>query len=233
MRPVIGISTTIYHSRIADIVLEDHDYVRAIERAGGLPLLFPLTENMELVSPMLDRVEGLVLCGGMDVSPFYYGQDPHPKTRRLSPLRDRMEMELFLQAKERGLPILGVCRGFQLINVALGGTLIQDIPSQRPHALVHANSEDENDRHFVDIDPDSDFFKSMGQETMVVNSIHHQAIEDLAEGLRVAATARDGIIEAFEGENIWAFQFHPERLEGEMDTRFRKLFRDFVERCRR
>ena len=190
-------------------------YVRALAGVGLIPLIVPPMLDPARAAEALDVVRGLVLTGGEDVDPARYGAQPHPQLEKLDVARDAVELALLAGARERGLPVLAICRGIQLLNVGLGGTLFQDLPSERPGPVPH---EDNQARHALRVDPDSLLGRTLGRAAALpVNSRHHQAIRDLAPGLRVSATAEDGVIEAVEPEDpaapwMLGVQWHPEDL---------------------
>ena len=190
-------------------------YVGALAAAGLVPLIVPPMLDPARAGEALDVVRGLVLTGGEDVDPARYGATPHPKLGKIDVGRDAMEFALLAGARERGLPMLAICRGIQLLNVALGGTLYQDLPSERPGPVPH---EDPVARHALRVEPDSLMGRTLGQGgALTVNSRHHQAIRDLAPGLRVSAAALDGVIEGVEPADPGApwmlgVQWHPEDL---------------------
>lgn len=192
------------------------DYVRGVMRAGGAPILVPSVDDTAALEAILAVAHGVLLTGGGDVLSLAYGEEPHPRSGYQDPDRDAMELMVARRAIERGIPVLGVCRGIQVLNVALGGTLIQDIPSQVPGALLHyAKPLDPSPVHTVEIEPESLLKRLVDGNTLAVNSYHHQAIKDLARGLRVNCRARDGVIEGVEAADdrpILAVQFHPEEL---------------------
>ena len=190
-------------------------YVRALTAVGLVPLVVPPQLDPARVGDALDVARGLVLTGGEDVDPARYHAAPHPQLGTIDPTRDAVELALFAAARERGLPVLAICRGIQLVNVALGGTLYQDLPSERPGPVPH---EDAQARHALRVDPDSLLGRTLGDTAArPVNSRHHQAIRDLAPGLVVSATAVDGVIEGVEPADpaapwMLAVQWHPEDL---------------------
>lgn len=189
-------------------------YVRALETAGLVPLAVPTMLAADRAGAALAAVRGLVLTGGEDVDPERYGQAPHPRLGDVDPLRDAAELALIAAARQRGLPILAICRGIQILNVALGGTLYQDLPSERPSAVPHS---DETSRHDVRVEAGSRLAQTLGARTASVNSRHHQAIRELAPGLKAVAWAEDGVIEGAEPADagspwIVAVQWHPEDL---------------------
>ena len=189
-------------------------YVRALESAGVVPLAVPTMLAPEHAAAALHGMRGLVLTGGEDVAPDRYGAPPHPRLGAVDPSRDAAEVALIGAAREHGLPILAICRGIQILNVALGGTLYQDLGSERPGPVPHS---DETARHGVRVAAGSLLERTLGARAATVNSRHHQAIRDLAPGLKAVAWAEDGVIEAAEPnsmEDPWivAVQWHPEDL---------------------
>jgi gamma-glutamyl-gamma-aminobutyrate hydrolase PuuD len=211
--PVIGLNCDIRRLiRSGDAAAIGLPYVRAVALAGGVPLVLPPQTDRAALGAALARLDGLVLIGGLDLPPRWYGQKRHPRTR-LADLRrlagDRLLIDLALAG---GRPLLTICLGTQLLNVALGGDLIQDIPSQVPGALRHAPRET---LHPVRVAPGTRLAGILGREELEVNSSHHQAIGRLGAGLRAVAWAHDGIIEAVEGRDdrfLLGLQWHPERL---------------------
>jgi len=200
-------------------------YVRALARANLVPVVVPPILDPERAATVLDHVRGVVFTGGDDVDPARYHAPRHPKLGTTDAERDAVEVALFERATERRLPILAICRGIQLLNVALGGTLYQDLPSERPSAIDHS---DERTRHGVRVEAGSLSHRVVGALSASVNSRHHQAIRDLAPGLRATAWATDDVIEAVEranGSEGWmlAVQWHPEE---EVES---ALFRNFAE----
>ncbi len=189
-------------------------YVRALEGAGLVPLAVPTMLAADRAGAALAAVRGLVLTGGEDVAPARYGAVPHPRLGDVDPVRDAAELALIAAARARGLPILAICRGIQILNVALGGTLYQDLDSERPGPVPH---NDETGRHPVHVEAGSLLERTLGTRSASVNSRHHQAIRDLAPGLKAVAWADDGIIEGAEPSDAkepWmvAVQWHPEDL---------------------
>ena len=209
-------------------------YVDAVREAGLTPLVVPPMPADELTA-IADAVAGIVLTGGEDVAPSHYGANPAAETTSVHARRDECELGLARLAHERRIPTLAICRGIQLVNVAFGGTLVQDIPSERPSQIKHDLSEQRTARvHDVRIDPDSRLGAIIGAESIQVNSSHHQAIGKVADRLRVSARAPDGIIEGAEwiADDWWmlAVQWHPEELTRDGKPWDRALFRAFAER---
>lgn len=207
-------------------------YIQAVQQAGGIPLLIPLGLDEADLKQILAGIDGLLLPGGGDVDPAYYQQTQNGLFKRVDPDRDRVEILAAQTAVAQEKPLLAICRGHQVFNVALGGSLWADVPSQVPGAANHDYDETHPRNytaHAVTIRPDSRLASYLGAET-AVNSLHHQAIRDLAPGLAVTATAPDGVIEAVElPDHPFAIgvQWHPEWLIAD-DPAMRKLFAGFV-----
>lgn len=189
-------------------------YVRALAAAGLVPLAVPTMLAPEQIATALDGVAGLVLTGGEDVGPERYGAAPHPRLGDVDRDRDAAELALIAAARARRLPVLAICRGIQILNVAYGGTLYQDLGSEHPSSIAH---EGDATRHAVRVEQGSLLARTLGAGSAQVNSRHHQAIRDLAPGLKAVAWAEDGVIEAVEASEpgaTWtvAVQWHPEDL---------------------
>ena len=213
-------------------------YVTALELAGLVPLVIPPLSSPAAARSVIEAVDGLVLTGGEDVDPELYGQAPHERLSTVNRRRDETEIALVQAAREMRKPLLAICRGPQLLNVALGGTLIQDIPSCVPGALDH-DAEGVHDvrdvrAHEVAIEPGSRIAAAVGETRIQVNSLHHQSILEPAPGLRVTARAPDGIIEGVESEDPgwWAIavQWHPEEMSDSPEPWDRGIFRAFADR---
>lgn len=222
-RPAIGICAALENaswgvwSRPA--VLLAHDYIIAIQDASGLPLMIPPDPALEQhPDEALDLIDGLILAGGADIDPSAYGEEPHPKTNGTVPQRDRVELALARRAVERHLPVLGICRGMQLLNVAFGGTLSQHVPDEVGHEQHRPNpgSFDDSD-HDVRLAPGSLAARAAGEELHGTKSHHHQAIARLGEGLHVSGTSvLDELPEAIERRDdgfVLGVQWHPEADE--------------------
>jgi putative glutamine amidotransferase len=193
-----------------------------VEAAGAEPVVLPAGSHS------LEAVDGLLLPGGWDVDPALYGEESEEQVGPLDPELDRTELDLFRQARAGGLPVLGICRGQQLINVALGGTLIQHLEDHDARAIGRAHLA-----HSVVVDPTSELGQAAGEPTIAVNSLHHQAVKSLAPGLHTTARGDDGTVEGLESNDglIVAVQCHPEELAGELAWA-RSLFERFVSRAR-
>ena len=214
-----------------------HGYVKALEAAGAVPLLLPLPtgEGLELAR---NRMDGIMLVGGDDMNPANFGQERHPKSEQPDDLRDEVEMELVRRAVDMHQPLFAICRGMQVLNVALGGTLIQHIADLVPGAIQHEfNYDDYHQRqevtHNVEIVPDSRLAQIIGKQAGV-NSFHHQAVAQIPDTLRPVACAPDGIVEALEGRDehfLLGVQWHPEDMF-HINEQMMALFQAFVDYVR-
>jgi putative glutamine amidotransferase len=209
-------------------------YVSAVARAGGVPLILSQLMGEPQAARALEGCHGLLLTGGEDVDPRHYGVEPSSALGSVDGERDRFELALFEAARKGGLPILGICRGIQLINVALGGTLYQDLPSERPGPVDHNPDAARDARtHHVRLAPDSRAARALGVDRLVPNSFHHQAVKALAPALVASGWSDDGLIEAVEGRagDPWllAVQWHPEEMQADVAAPERGLFRALIE----
>ena len=225
MTKVVAVSATRRTDGGRERVALNIAYVRALTHAGLVPLLVPPVLDPDAACAALDRVQGLVLTGGEDVEPSRYGAPPHPKLGETDAARDAVELALIAGAERRRLPTLAICRGIQILNVALGGTLYQDLASERAGPIDHSDTAA---RHGLRVEPHTLLHRTLGTAGARVNSRHHQAIRDLAPTLRATAWAEDGVIEGVErvdGATSWtlAVQWHPE------DDTEDALFRGFAE----
>ncbi len=237
MAPLIGITGRAVHDLAwcPPLMGTRRGYIHAIAQAGGIPVVLPPFSDLAVLRGMFDGIQGILLTGGVDVAPSEYGEEPHPRLGEVQVDRDRAELPLARWAVAEGKPILGICRGHQLLNVALGGTLYQDIPSQIPGSLDHEVSIRHecwnNLDHGLQLSDDSLLAEVLGTTSIEVNSLHHQGIKDLAPGLRAVGHAPDGVVEAIEGTRgnfVVGVQCHPEELWQEVDVRWRNMFRALV-----
>jgi putative glutamine amidotransferase len=235
-KPVIGISA---YPRIVDTSIgrtllhtTSRFYVDSVARAGGVPVILPVVDRDD-VEAMIGAVDGIVLTGGGDVQPSRYGAKPIPETSGVDPARDDFDICLFGLALERDLPVLATCRGMQVVNVALGGSLVQHVPAVT--GQVHGwHDRCTEPVHRVKVEPESRLAEALGETAIEVNSLHHQAVCDAAPGTRAVAWAEDGTIEAIELEataRVVAVQWHPELLEDWPEQQ--GLFRQLVHEARR
>jgi putative glutamine amidotransferase len=208
-------------------------YISALAQAGACPVVIPLGLDEERLDALLPRLDGMLFTGGGDVHPERYGSQMHPLVDNVDADRDRLEIHLLRGAVQAGLPFLGICRGLQVINVALGGSLYEDLLDQMPHAARHQYSPEyprDYLAHDVQVDGNSRLASILEGKSFGVNSLHHQGIKELAPGLTATALAPDGVIEAFElpGHPFGiAVQWHPEWLQAHAPMR--ALFRVFVQ----
>jgi putative glutamine amidotransferase len=245
-RPVILIapSTASKGVEFADASISlSNRYTDAIIAAGGLPLIFPATTSGWVITEAVQRCDGVLLTGGDDIAPKLYAKDlPEELAEKVGPLepdRDVWEADLIAGVFQEQKPLFAICRGHQMLNVALGGTLVVDIATQMPGALNHQRTDRKAEPvHEVKIAPDSLLAKLTGRQTLGVNSTHHQAIGTVAQPLRVVAESSDGVIEAVELKEpqrlpfLLSVQFHPERLI-DSNALFLQLFSSFVAACER
>ncbi len=221
--PLIGLSGTAcahptYHMPMAAL---GERYIQAIRAAGGMPVIIPPDTPPEAVPALMSRLDGLLLTGGGDIAPEHYGGHPHPTVYGIRPARDALEIALVTHAVRRRVPLLGICRGIQVLNVALGGTLYEDLAAQFPRALPHrrdAITERQLLTHTVHLKADSRLARLVGATDLSVNSLHHQGIRTLAADLRAVGHAPDGLVEAVELPQhpfAIAVQWHPEWLYDE------------------
>ena len=236
--PLIGITPYRTYNRYGhpQICLSEA-YVSSLAHAGALPVMLPLGMDEPALEELLDRLDGVLFSGGGDVEPERYGSQPHPLVGNVDADRDRVELFIIHKAVAIGKPFMGICRGLQVINIALGGSLYEDILDQKPGSLQHSTPDDQPRYHLahpVKVEGDSQLAKILAHSEVQVNSQHHQGIRLLAEGLKPTAYAPDGIIEAFELPETrygLAVQWHPEWLQEHLPMQ--TLFRSFVQACNR
>ena len=227
-RPLIGLTVGPEPNQPAYLRIRA-SYIQAIEAAGGLPVLIPPLEHTDGLHALLDALDGIVLPGGLDVDPAYYGQAPHPTTE-VNAVLDRLELDVARWAAASEMPTLAICRGQQVLNVACGGTLIQHLEGHRQHEQGLPRDAPSHPIHVRD---DSRLAEIFGATEFRVNSHHHQAVaaDGVAPGLRAVGWSPDGVVEALEGERhpwLLAVQFHPEELVG-FHAPSQRLFQALVE----
>ena len=206
-------------------------YIDVIKSGGGVPILLPIVP-IDDIETQLQMIDGLIIIGGCDVNPLLYRQNPLPLLGETDYPRDCYEIALIQKASEKKMPMLGICRGIQVINVAFGGTLFQDLSYAPQNVFLHAQKErKEYGSHLIHI-KDYSFLYDIFQEEAIVNSYHHQAIDQLGEGLQVVAYSDDQIIEAIEHEflPVWGVQFHPESMTL-VNPKMQDIFNQFIEKC--
>ncbi len=247
MRPLVLVSPSI---AAAGVEMPDPSisvagaYLESVIRAGGVPVALPLSDDPALIADAVAQAHGLLLTGGEDIEPTLHRASVSDALRATCfldhPTRDSMELALIREAFRRQMPVFAICRGHQLVNVALGGSLYVDLPSERPGEVQHNQVARRFEAvHRVRIEPDSTFARLVGGAELGINSTHHQAVNQPAPGLRAVARADDGVVEAMEWDattaasNGWflSVQFHPERLAPTLAAHAR-LFEGFVAACR-
>lgn len=212
----------------------NQDYVEAVVRAGGTPVLFPVTSDLDRLSTLLNQVDGLLLTGGVDVDPAEYGEQKKPCCGDCSACRDSMEFPLCRAALNRRMPVFAICRGMQVLSCVLGGNLYQDLSEQFGTALLHPRYDmPEDPVHTVEVKPGTLLFSIVGLPSLNVNSRHHQGVRKTGAGLNVCACAPDGLVEGVELPGypfVLGVQWHPESLSDRYPEH-QKLFDAFVSAC--
>lgn len=239
-KPVIGISGSI----IVDSggmfpgykrSYVNNDYVASVIKNGGIPLIIPFNTDDELISEQISCIDALILTGGHDVDPFLYGEEPSQKLGEIFPERDSFDFTLIKYAKEKNIPILGICRGYQIINVYHGGSLYQDLSYKNDCFVKHWQAHSsELVTHTVNIDKDSKLYSMFDSEEIRVNSFHHQILKDIPDNFRATAHAKDGVIEAIEAQDyryLVAVQWHPEMLHNSVE-KMNNIFKSLIEEAK-
>ena len=240
-KPIIGISASMIYEEKDELFLGDkyscvaYSYVDAVYKSGGIPVTLPILKDVSAIREQVKLLDGLILSGGRDVDPNFYGEEPMEKLESIFPERDVHEMALIKAAIDLKKPIFAICRGMQILNVTYGGTLYQDISYAPGEHIKHYQiGSPYQATHSIKIDKYSTLFRMADKlEIERVNSFHHQALKQVAKGLRVVATAPDGIIEAVENEDgafIIGVQFHPEMMF-DKSTFARGIFKKFINIC--
>ena len=228
MKPIIGVTCSYDNEK--DRYFLSQAYIKTIEEAGGIPVIFP-NLNAGNIQHLSEQVDGFLFTGGDDVDPFYFGEEPSTFSGEITPGRDVFELELARIVMGGLKPVLALCRGIQVINIAAGGTILQDIYSQRTKPLKHIQKAPRwHPTHKIDIKPESKLAQILDAAEVRVNSFHHQAVDLVAPGFIVSATASDGIIEGIENTEhpfMIGLQCHPECM-WEKDSRFLGLFISFI-----
>ena len=232
--PIIGITSTISKNKAgSNLSSIGQAYIHAIQQAGGLPLVIPIGIALSDIEALTSHLDGILFTGGGDIETGYFGGENHPKVSGVIPERDQLEFELLRTALEIDLPLLAICRGIQVLNVGLGGTLYTHIQDQLPDAIKHDWYPDyPRDRiaHTVSVAPSSKLHQILGDSEVPVNSLHHQGIDKIGQGLKPIATAPDGLVEAVEVASArfaLGVQWHPECLPDSLPMQ--QLFRAFID----
>ncbi|HLS22398.1 MAG TPA: gamma-glutamyl-gamma-aminobutyrate hydrolase family protein [Pseudogracilibacillus sp.] len=233
MKPIIGITPII--DKEEQVFSLNRAHVNAVVKSGGIPVILPYTNrvNTERIAQQLD---GLYLTGGYDIDPHLFKEEPHPRLGRIEPLRDRFELTLLHRFIKENKPVFGVCRGAQVINVALGGTMYQDLSSQKKAPLIqHRQTRPlKYPSHYVYVKEDSLIYQIVKERRILVNSNHHQANWTLGKNVVASARSEDGVIEAIEVKEhpfIIGVQWHPERLLIEKDKVSKRLYSYFIKKA--
>ena len=242
-KPIIGISASMIYEEKDELFLGDkyscaaYSYIDTVYKSWGIPVTLPILKDVSAIREQVKLLDGLILSGGRDVDPHFYGEEPLEKLEAIFPERDIHEMALIKSAIDLKKPILAICRGMQILNVTYGGTLYQDISYAPGEHIKHYQIGSlYQATHTIKIDKNSTLFKMADKmEIERVNSFHHQALKQVAKGLKVVATAPDGIIEAVEAENedgifVMGVQFHPEMMF-DKSTFARGIFKKFINIC--
>ena len=231
MKPIIGMTAC---RGEGDVYKTNDTYVKAVVRAGGIPVMLPIANRPEDCPRLAKALDALLVPGGVDVAPQYYGEEPRDTVTCVDRELDAFELALIRETAKAGKPIFAICRGIQVVNVAFGGTLWQDIPSQCPEAHGHYQKTDSRSEeyHTVKLLPGTHLREIFGEEEILTNSYHHQAVRELAPGFAVSARTADGIVEGMENRDgsIIAVQWHPECME-ERHPVFRRFFNALVARA--
>lgn len=239
-KPIIGILSRVLGEYDKDINYIERcfvsmDYINAIESSGGTPIILPLVKGEENLRKFIEGIDGLLVPGGIDVNPLRYNEEPLEKIGSVSDDIDEFDIKAIRWANELKKPILGICRGLQVINVAFGGSLFQDLSLKSGSKFSHwQKAKKDTPTHSIEIKPGTRMFNLLGNNA-VVNSYHHQAIKDLAEGFIASSFSMDGIIESIEKVNggyVLAVQWHPEMMFNSHEN-MRKIFLDFIEECKK
>ena len=248
MKPIIGICTNYSTDEKIGMMTElgfagqdwqllAGDYIRAVERAGGIPIIIPIVENHQTLEPILDRIDGIIFSGGSDIDPQCYGELPRYGIGRINPVRDAQEIALAKKVLyEKDFPVLGICRGIQLLTVVSGGTLYQDLRSQRPEGFNHTLNiaPKYHPTHPVDIQVGSKLYEIFGKERLGINGFNHQAVKELGKDFSATMLAPDGLVEGMEllGERfVIGLQWHPEMMIDRYPE-YLAIFTSFVESCK-
>jgi putative glutamine amidotransferase len=227
MKPIIGVTAPLIQGRVS----LDQDVAKSILLSGGIPYILPYTQDPATLDQVIDLIDGLLLSGGVDIDPTLFGEEPIPGLGEIMPERDELEFSLIKRALKVDLPILAICRGIQMLNVAAGGNMYQDIYNQKSNLLQHSQRAPRTHlSHFVQIKKDSKLHSITGTSKFKVNSFHHQAVKEPAPGFIISAISSDGVVEAIESRQhkyVVGVQWHPEFLTS-VDEVSKGIFESFI-----
>lgn len=234
-KPVIALTSSYMCNEQTEKVFLPNNYLDAIRHFGAIPVLIPTKASQEEIELLLGQCDGLLLTGGNDITPSLYGEEIWNDSVEPAPERDDMEMRLCAIAVGRQMPMLGICRGIQLMNVCFGGTLYQDLPTQYDSEVNHRmEPPDHRTCHDCVLDTGSPIYSAVGLQNIQVNSHHHQAIKDPAPCFAIAGRCSDGVIEAVWRPDLrfcWAVQWHPEKI-WDIEPSSAKIFEAFINACK-
>lgn len=234
MKPVIGVTASMEIDQ--SVYTVNSRNIKAILKAGGMPVILPYFLEEEDVEQIVQKIDGLYATGGHDIDPTLFGEEPHPGLGTVIPARDQSEIKLIKKMMEMKKPILGVCRGSQILNIATGGDMYQDINSQIDKQLLQHRQKApvEHMPHYVHVEKDSLLYRITAEERFKINSFHHQANRNVPKGFQISAKASDGIVEAIESKElpfVLGLQWHPEATTLIDDQPSVKIFEAFIKAC--
>ncbi len=239
-RPIIGISGSMMIDEGGmfpgyERAYVNNDYIQAVIRAGGTPFIIPMGESDDTIKQQIKLIDGLILSGGHDVDSLLYNEEPTQKLGEIYPKRDEFDLKIIKYAMDKEIPILGICRGMQILNVANGGSLYQDLSFIDGCYIKHwQGNQADVATHNVDIEKGSKMHSIIG-DTVKTNSFHHLAVKDIAKGFKVVARAKDGVIEAIEKDGdtfVIGFQWHPEMMS-KNNEKMQRIFNKLIEESKK
>lgn len=233
MKPIIGITSDLEGRHLSVSM----DNINSVVGAGAVPIVLPNLLDEENIDLLVEKMDGLLITGGNDVDPTLFGEEPHPNLGSVYPERDAFEISIIKKALDLNKPILAICRGCQVLSIAAGGDIYQDIHAQYPGTLLQHSQKAPiwHASHFVDVKKDSLLFDITQTEKFKVNSFHHQAVRKIPDGFDICASSSDGVIEAFESKKnsfVIGVQWHPECMTVKKDGPSLSIFDAFIDACK-